>query len=459
MVCRGSENGMISILGGGLAGLAVGYYAAKKNLPFRIFEANSKIGGNCITFQHDDFLFDSGAHRIHDKDPEITGEFKNIFGNDLRKIDAPSQIYYKGNFIEFPLSPMNVLKNLGFVNSTRALFELALSRLKKHPPIQSFENFALQTYGYTIAERFLLNYSQKLWGIPCNRLSPHIAGKRLKGLDVKSLVMESIFGRTKNSHHVEGVFYYPKNGIGTIANRLAMCFGSDNISSNSRITHIFHNHSRILGIEINNSDKIPVHDLISTLPLNQFIQMMHPAPPREILELVKGIAFRNLILVAFFIDKKQVTKNASIYFPHRSLFFNRIYEPKNRSREMAPPDKTSLILEIPCNRDDDFWRMEDDLLIPKLRSRLIKIGWIKEPEILGTCVKRLDYAYPVLDIDHINNVEKIRDWLEGFDNLKLSGRNGRFVYAWIHDMMRFGKDIINEYDPIRKDKISKTQDG
>ena len=30
------------------------------------------VGGNCRTFTCGDFKFDSGAHRFHDKDPDIT---------------------------------------------------------------------------------------------------------------------------------------------------------------------------------------------------------------------------------------------------------------------------------------------------------------------------------------------------------------------------------------------------
>lgn len=439
------QNGSITILGGGLAGLAVGYYAAKKNIPFRIFEANDRTGGNCVTFQYKDFLFDSGAHRIHDKDPEITSEFKHLFGDDLKKVEAPSQIYHNGKFINFPLSPLNVMKNLGIMNSFRALLELALSRIKKSSPNQNFEKFALQTYGNTIAERFLLSYSEKLWGIPCDRLSPHIAGKRLKGLDVKTLFMETIFGRKKETRHVEGAFYYPKRGIGAIANRLEELCGKENIRTNSKISRIFHNHSRILAIEVNNREKVPIKDLVSTLPLNVFVQKMEPEPPGDILDMVKDLAFRNLILAAFFLDKKEVTKNASIYFPDRLIPFTRIYEPKNRSEDMSPPQKTSLIVEIPCSYVDKFWSMEDDRLIPMIRSHLFKIGWIKEQDILGTSVNRLGFAYPVLELDHMDKVEKIHAYLQGFDNLMVSGRNGRFVYAWIHDMIRFGRDIIDEY--------------
>ena len=70
----------ISILGGGLAGLAVGHFARKHGFTFRIYEAGDEVGGNCRTFCRGDFRFDSGAHRFHDKDAAITNEIRRLLG-------------------------------------------------------------------------------------------------------------------------------------------------------------------------------------------------------------------------------------------------------------------------------------------------------------------------------------------------------------------------------------------
>jgi protoporphyrinogen oxidase len=94
----------ITILGGGPAGLSVGYFSSKHQLAFKIFEALDRTGGNAITIQHGEFRFDSGAHRFHDKDPEVTQELLDLMGSDLQRIEAPSQIYHDGKFIGFPLS-------------------------------------------------------------------------------------------------------------------------------------------------------------------------------------------------------------------------------------------------------------------------------------------------------------------------------------------------------------------
>lgn len=176
----------LDILGGGIAGLAVGYFAKKQHLPFTIYEASETIGGNAITFRHEDFLFDSGAHRLHDKDASATMEVQQLLGTALKRINAPSQIHDRGKWIDFPLSPWNLLKRLGPLVFTMAGLEVIGTKIGRPVPGNSFESFALNTYGRTISERFLLNYSAKLWGRPCRELSPRISGKRLEGLNLKT---------------------------------------------------------------------------------------------------------------------------------------------------------------------------------------------------------------------------------------------------------------------------------
>ncbi|MFC1667484.1 protoporphyrinogen/coproporphyrinogen oxidase [Candidatus Omnitrophota bacterium] len=435
----------ITILGGGLAGLGVGYYAKKKGMSFKIYEAGNRTGGNCVTLKKGDFFFDSGAHRLHDKDAAVTKELKKLLGKDLKKINIPSQIYHNGKFIDFPFSPLNLMKNLGLHTFGKAAIEVMQSRLRTKRKDSSFESFALETYGNTIAESFLLNYSEKLWGLPCNRLSLGVSGKRLKGLNFKTFLMEAMFGQKTKSDHVEGAFYYPKMGIGTIAKKLKEFCGEENVLENSRVTKILHSHKRIDAIEVNGKKKIAVDEMVNTLPIHLLLQMMKPSPPEEILLLTKRLHYRDVILVAFFLNRESVTKAATTYFPDHKFPFTRVYEPKNRSMHMAPEGKTSLVVEIPCQQDDKFWNMQDDMLVRLMQTQLIQVGLIKEAEVIDTSVSRLDYAYPILEIGVEEKMQKIDEFLKVFTNLKISGRNGRFLYSWIHDMMRFGDTIIKEY--------------
>ena len=72
----------IHILGGGPAGLAVAYFASKKNIPFNIYESKSTIGGNCKTLSFDECSFDTGAHRFHNKNTVATSAIKSLIKDD-----------------------------------------------------------------------------------------------------------------------------------------------------------------------------------------------------------------------------------------------------------------------------------------------------------------------------------------------------------------------------------------
>lgn len=436
----------ITILGGGPAGLAIGYYAKKNGLPFTIYEASNLIGGNSITLKYGDFLFDSGAHRLHANNVEVTNELKKLLGDSLKKIHVPSQIYHDGRFIDFPLSPLNLMMNLGIYTFVKAAIEVIRLRLSGREQNGSFKSFAISTYGNTIANSFLLNYSEKLWGEPSDRLSQEIAGKRLKGLNLRTFLTEAIFGRKAKTEHLEGSFYYPKLGIGAITEKLGRFCGEENILRNSEITKIMHNQKRIQAVEVNGKEMVDADEVVSTLPLNLLLQIMEPAPPEEILRSAESLRYRNVILVALFLNRESVTETATVYFPDPKFPFNRIYEPKNRSRYMSPRGKTALVAEIPCLPEDKLWNSEDEKLIQLICSHLIQIGWINGEEIIDALVSRLDYAYPILELGFEEKIQKINTFLNGFSNLKISGRNGKFSYLWIHNMMKSGKEIIEEYN-------------
>ena len=114
---------------------------------------------------------------------------------------------------------------------------------------------------------------------------------------------------------------------------------------------------------------------------------------------------------------------------------------------MSPQGKTSLCTEIPCFPESEFWNMPEDELVKNIYSYYIQFGWIQEKDIIDTTVLRLPVAYPVLEKDVDEKIQKIIAFLKNFSNLEISGRNGKFLYAHVHDMMRFGKDIIDKYLP------------
>jgi protoporphyrinogen oxidase len=439
MAGPGDPNRSLTILGGGVAGLAVGYYARQRGLPATIYEAQARPGGLCSTFEHEGFLFDSGAHRFHDRDPGITEDVRRLLGQDLCEVDRPSLIFDRGRLMDFPFRLTDVLRHLGPRELARSVLDMAAVRVAvRRPAPASFADLALRKYGRTLAGRFLLNYSRKLWGLPSESLSARVSGGRLNGLDLRQFLLHTVLGRRRN---VDGRFYYPTRGIGMLTDALAQSIGRGAIRTGVEVRRLCHDNARIRAVVVEGLGSLAVDAVASTLPVERLVAMLDPPPANGILELARTLTHRDLILVALFLRKESVTNAATVYFPDPSVAFTRVTEPRNRSAAMSPPGHTSLVAEIPCHSGEPLWSADDAELVGLVRRPLEQIGWIREDEHLGSQVVRLRRAYPVLSLDLENSVGAVLRYLDRFDNLMLAGRSGRFEYGWIHDMLRHGKGI------------------
>lgn len=434
------ESTNLHILGGGPAGLTTGYYAKKRSLDFVIFEAGAHAGGNCRTLQLGDFRFDTGAHRFHDKDPQVTEEVKSFLGYDLLHVAARSEICFEGKFYRFPLLLNDLVQKL----ETKTLLKIAWEKLHKRHSKQAenFAEFAINQYGKTLAERFLLNYSEKLWGQPPHKLSTAIAGNRLKGLDLRSFIRSVVLGTPQNPTHLDGSFLYPKHGIGMISDKLCEFIGAEHIKLKHRVNRLIHKDGRIERILLNDNVEIKAATVINTLPLTLSMRMLEPPPPPELCAVADRIKYRHLVLCVFCLNRDAFSPNASIYFPSEEFPFTRLYEPKNRSPHMAPKGQTVIVLELPCYSGDAIWNMSEAALHTEVWEALRRIKPIFPEERIHYQTYRLPFAYPVLEVGFEENVAHLVAYFERFENLYLTGRSSLFRYLHLHDLFKAGRGVV-----------------
>jgi protoporphyrinogen oxidase len=430
----------VLVLGGGISGLAAAYYLKLNAVPLTVIDALDKPGGNCRTTHIDEFMYDTGAHRIHDKDKEITKLVKILLGGHLKRIHAPSKIFDKGRLLSFPLEFQDVFSRMDKCFTIRAGIDFLKSR-NRNGFSDDFESFAIHSYGRSMAERFLLNYSRKLWGVPCNMLSPDVSGERLKTMTFITLLQNFISRSYAETRHYEGEFYYPDQGIGQLSEAMAQHIGSENIRLKSRVTGVIHDGKRIINSVVDGNDPIIIDQVISTLAVTDLITMMRPAPPQDILNKAKSLKFRNIRLAVFFVRKEKINNAATMYFPADKFIFTRGYEPRNRSMLMSPRGMTSFVLEVPCFEHEWEWNADHTDFIEKVKAQIIDTGLIRDNDIMGCTEERIVNAYPVLEKDYKERVLSIFEYLSNFQNLEVSGRTGLFKYLWIHNLLREGLDI------------------
>ena len=434
----------IDILGGGPAGLSVAYFARKKGYDICIHEGSSAIGGNCRTIKMGEYRFDTGAHRFHDKIPSITEEVKKLMGDDLKKINVPSKIYFDGRMIDFPLSFFSVMKNLKLSEILKIVVENSFNVFKANVEHKNFEELAYAKYGPTLSNLFLINYTEKLWGARANQLQTTISGNRLKNLSILSMIIEMI-NKNRKVKHLEGSFYYPKYGYGSIFDSIAEIDGV-NIDLNSKVKKIYHENKKIKEIELENGKILEVKYIVNTLPINSIIQMLDPLPSKDLIEIADDLKFRNLKICLMELDFPKLSNNASIYFPDDHIPITRIYEPKNRSPQMAPVDKTSLAIEVPYSHGDRISLLTDGEVIDMVKRTLIEEKLFKDSDVLDNRLIDIKNAYPILKVGEEGNIRELISFLQSFSNQKLIGRNVEFDYLHTHKIMDKAKSLVNTFD-------------
>jgi protoporphyrinogen oxidase len=437
-----SRRRSLAILGGGPAGLGAAHYAHQAGLPFLLVEAGAEVGGVCRTLRHGEFRFDSGAHRFLAAIPEVTAEIGRVMGERWRAISAPSQVRRRGRMIGFPIAPFDLYARLGKRVFARAVLSYLGQAARPRPAQDNFEAVAEAAYGPFLAREFLLNYSEKLWGLPCDRLSPAVAGKRLKGIDVRTFAFEALRGRKATIEMQDGRFLYPYGGIGEIWPRLMAPFAPGSVRTGARVKGLRHDGVRIRAVELDGGEVLEPDHVICTLPLPDIVRMLAPAPAPAVLDPARSLVFRSLRLVAFFLDKPGVTDNGTVYFPDAELPFTRVYEPRNRDAAMAPVGATSLVAEVPCSAGEPLDQEPDGALLDRVQAIFTDIGWIRRGEVLDRRVVRIPHAYPVLHKGVEGTVAPLLAHLERFENLTLTGRNARFEYTLIHDVIDQGRRAV-----------------
>ena len=178
--------------------------------------------------------------------------------------------------------------------------------------------------------------------------------------------------------------------------------------------------------------------------MNILIDVLKPLPPKNIIDDVKKLQFRFIRLGILSLDMKYFSNNASIYFPEKKFPFTRIYEPKNRSKMMAPKDKTCIVVEVPCEANDSIYNCNNDEFLCLIKFSLINNGLINKKNIINSTSIKIPYAYPLLDKNSKNILEKVQNFVKSFDNLCLIGRSAEFKYLHTHDLLFQAKCKISQ---------------
>jgi protoporphyrinogen oxidase len=425
------------ILGAGPSGLAAGFELNKAKKTFIVFEKDAQVGGLAKTLDYGEFRTDIGPHRFFSHNPYLYNLIGDILGEQWKKVNRLTRFMMKGKFFLYPIDLKNVVLNLGVFRGLRIVIDYLKELFRKqfnNVEYNSFEDIVVAQFGRSLAELNMLNYTEKIWGLPCSLISTDWFNQRIKGLSIRSIIEDILLSSTEGPKTLVDQFYYPETGASLIYEKMAEIINEDDngkVKISSYPVEIKHNNEKIIEVTVEEKGKretYQLENLISSIPWVEVLKIFNPSPPEEVMNALKKLKFRSHVTVFITLDYNQVFEDQWLYFPEKEIPFGRIMEPKNFSSKLSPEGKTSLMVEYFCWKGDKIWNLGKKELFELTVKWLERINFIKKDKIIEYHTHREEYAYPVYDIYYQKHREIVRTYLEKFQNLLLIGRAGNFRY-------------------------------
>ena len=439
----GAARQHVLVLGAGLAGLSAASRLVSAGCRVTVIESDDHVGGlaasHTLKTRWGEFDYDNGPHRFHTTDPNVKSEAMRLVGDEIVWAQRQSRIYLYGRFFHYPLQGGNVLRSLPPLVLCKAFLDYLAVKVRNifaRRPDNNFENWVVNRFGRKLYDVFFGTYTEKTWGIPCNRISADWAAQRISLLSLWDTVVKTLFKRRDGNvprTYVSKFFYPRRGGIGRLCVRYAeeiRAAGSHVLLSTPAL-RVHHTDGKVTGVTVGGpgGERFMSADrVISTIPCTLLARLLTPTAPAEVIHAVDSLKHRSMIFVYMVLNRPTVTPDHWIYLPEQTLTTHRLSEFKNFSPDAAPVDKTLLCAEITCDYEDAEWRLSDAELQAIVVKDMGRLGLIKESDILQTFSRRERYAYPIYDLEYRTHRDRLLAHITSIDGLLSTGRQGLFKY-------------------------------
>ena len=418
----------IAILGAGMAGLTAANFLKKQNVPFVLFEAGNKIAGLASSFKDKEgFTYDFGAHFITNRLADAIG-----VGSECRVVKHYGEtVWLKGKSYSYPFGLIRIPRmSVSFVKTKIG------SLSNGHPPGSAAEWFS-RRYGLSFAREVALPLIESWSGVPSEQLSP-ATGESLPTSILKTFYLKTASfvthravacGYNREMPEKPSVWHvYPNDGVSTLCTKLAEGL-EDSIKLQSPVEEILVEDEKVVAVRVN-GNLYEVSGAISTAPVNILAKLVKGT---NALQGVSRFRFRPMVFVNMRFKGRELLPDTVMWFPEKEFPFFRLTEVTRSMPWLAPDGKSIITVDIGCQKDDEFWTMDEEKLSALCLEHMKSVIPDAKERFLGSSVLKTPIAYPVF----LNDYEKERQEFERtthIDNLLSVGRNGEFAHRFMEDV-------------------------
>jgi len=479
----------VVIIGAGPAGLTAAWELAEAGVSdIVVLEATRNVGGLSQSVEYKGNRIDIGGHRFFSKsdwvmdwwtrmlplaaaasqDPAdkdfllaYQGKQRTLGAASLAKeTDAQvmlvrrrlSRIYFDGKFFDYPLKAnLETALKLGLWRCAQFGASYARSMLFPRRPERSLEDFFINRFGRLLYLQFFKEYTEKVWGTPCDQISAEWGAQRIKSLSIGSALLHALLKPFRGSRGLAAAqqtslierFLYPKYGPGlmweTTAERLRV--RGVRLEFDAAVTQIEQAEGRIRAVQVcgaNGARRYEAETFISTMPVRDLVLGLVPGAPPAPRDIAAGLEYRDFITVGLLYRRLMRNPGGSgpmnlvpdnwIYVQESGVKVGRLQIFNNWSPYMVKDPETVWIgMEYFCREGDALWNLPDAALRQLGMDEMGRMNLADRADCLDGIVIRMPKAYPGYYGSYAR-FDELRGYLDGIPNLFLVGRNGMHRY-------------------------------
>lgn len=473
------------IIGAGPAGLTAAYeLLTKTDIVPIIIEAESQVGGLSKTIDYKGNKIDIGGHRFFSKSDRVLQWWLNFlpleadaqkeinirYQNKNKILHAAdttgngdevmllrprkSRIYFENKFFDYPLRlNFSTIRKLGAVKMAKIAATYLKARLLPESGEENLAQFYRNRFGSELYKTFFRDYTQKVWGVSCDKIPASWGKQRVKDLDISRLMkhaLKSFFSSPKSiqqkntSTSLIEQFLYPKYGPGQLWEKVAdeitsrggtilLNTISKKINGNANALHSI----EAIDLKRNNHFKIDADYFFSTMPVSQLIGQFDFPVPENVRQVAAELEYRDFIIVGILARSLKVRDNEAgnelikdnwIYIQDRGIQAGRIQVFNNWSPHMVQNESDIWLgVEYFCNEKDVLWNQSDGEITEMAIREMESIGILHRNQVKDAMVARIKKAYPSY-YGSYSRFKEVQSFTDAIPNLFLIGRNGMHRY-------------------------------
>src|SRR5437016_239745 len=236
---------------------------------------------------------------------------------------------------------------------------------------KNFHEWVLQTFGSGIAEHFMIPYNEKFWRQDLRTITSDWVSWSIPKPSLEEVVNGAL-GLTNKGMGYNPRFIYPREG-GIDCLPRALCKFINKLYTGEVVERV---DLKKKYVRMAGGREEPFDILISTLPLPLLYRILTDTPD-ELKDAASKLSALSVLNLNIGVARPRISDQHWIYFPEDQFIFSRVGFPMNFSNSVAPPDTSSMYVEITHQQGE---RLSIEEAFERAWSDLQKCGILRKDD-------------------------------------------------------------------------------